>query len=152
MIRLLDRFLILTLLAAVLAFYTPARTDGVNVAPCTASTAWVPTDGSGAALVFTSVSAAYTVCGNMVHAYATVTYPITADGSAARITGFPVSFPVPTYGRQCSISVSTEATLTYLFPTANSTLANLLTNANVAITNVTMSTDVVYFICSYPAS
>lgn len=50
---------------------------------------WTPVDGSGAALTFTNVAGYYTRIGRQVTAVFNVTYPSTADASAARIGGLP---------------------------------------------------------------
>lgn len=47
---------------------------------------WTPADSSGAGLVFTSVAGHYTKIGRCVTAAFTVTYPVTASGSNARIS------------------------------------------------------------------
>lgn len=52
---------------------------------------WTPTDGSGAGLTFTGTSGncQYVKIGQMVFASFAVTYPPTADGTGASITGLP---------------------------------------------------------------
>lgn len=61
---------------------------------------WTPTDGSGASLAFTSTyTAQWRRIGNLVFATFDVTYPATASGLAAVITGLPFTpaaaqFPV----------------------------------------------------------
>jgi len=50
---------------------------------------WTPADGSGAGLSFSSVSAKYVKNGNQVTASFNLTYPSTADGTAAKISGLP---------------------------------------------------------------
>jgi hypothetical protein len=50
---------------------------------------WTPADASGAGLVFTSVDCRYTLTGNMVTAYISLTYPATANGSNVLISGLP---------------------------------------------------------------
>jgi hypothetical protein len=62
---------------------TLASTD---LSDTTAPTSWTPTDQSGAALTFTSVSANTTKIGNIVYAYGTLTYPVTASGACAKIS------------------------------------------------------------------
>ena len=52
---------------------------------------WTPTDGSGAALTFTGVTARYTKIGRFVHSIVGLTYPATADVSSAQINGQPFS-------------------------------------------------------------
>ena len=50
---------------------------------------WTPADGSGAGLVFSSVSATYTKIGNCVRVTATFAYPSNADASDASVSGLP---------------------------------------------------------------
>lgn len=50
---------------------------------------WTPTDGSGAGLSLTVTNALYVKIGQFVIAGAHITYPATADGSAAVIGGLP---------------------------------------------------------------
>lgn len=61
-------------------------------------TSWTPTDNSGASLTFTSVSASYNIVGNMVFARFSLSYPSTADGSVAKITGLPIASAAVNYG------------------------------------------------------
>ena len=53
------------------------------------STGWVPADASGAGLSFTSVSAQYIKIGCVVFIQGKLTYPATASGSAAVLSGLP---------------------------------------------------------------
>jgi hypothetical protein len=50
---------------------------------------WTPTDGSGAGLSFTSVTATYTKIGRFVFFSFTLTYPSTVSAADTRISGFP---------------------------------------------------------------
>jgi hypothetical protein len=50
---------------------------------------WTPTDGSGASLSFTSVTANYTKIGNQVTAWCRLTYPTTASTAGAQLNGLP---------------------------------------------------------------
>jgi hypothetical protein len=52
---------------------------------------FAPIDSSGAALAFTSANGYWTQTGRLFTAVAALTYPATADGSAARIGGFPIA-------------------------------------------------------------
>jgi hypothetical protein len=113
---------------------------------------WTPIDSSGAGLAFTSVSANYTRIGRMVFAYGALTYPATADASVAVIGGLPFAAANAQYARQCSLSLKTESTLATMAPVANTTTITLFTATGTAITNATMSGDLVYFMCIYPVS
>lgn len=112
--------------------------------------AWTPADASGAALAFTGVSAGYTQIGNMVFAYATLTYPSTADGSNASISGLP--FPVPNKAYAAIAAIVEGITLTVLKAVQNSSVAAFLTQAGVAQINSTLSTKTLTFILIYPVS
>lgn len=57
---------------------------------------WTPTDGSGAGLTFTNVTAKYTRIGRAVTITLSLTYPATADASQAKISGLP--FAVSNFG------------------------------------------------------
>lgn len=57
--------------------------------PQIVSGSWVPADGSGAALVLTVASATYTKIGDRVFLDMEFTYPATANGTNALITGLP---------------------------------------------------------------
>lgn len=50
---------------------------------------WTPTDASGASLVFSTTVGKYTKIGRMVYWTMEVTYPVTANGSAAEVGGLP---------------------------------------------------------------
>ena len=55
---------------------------------------WTPTDGSGASLSFTSVTATYTKVGRLVTITCQLTYPVTSSTSNARISGLPFTASV----------------------------------------------------------
>lgn len=122
----------------------------------TAPAAWTPTDNSGAGLTFTSVSANYTVVGNMVYAYAILTYPSTGSGAGAVIGGLPVTVANTEYARQCTITITTvsASNLSFLAPAKNTTTMALIGPAPslTATTNAQMSGQLLRFMCIYPAS
>lgn len=113
---------------------------------------WTPTDASGASLTFTGVSASYTQIGNMVFAYAFLTYPSTANGSTALIGGLPVTVPNTEYARQCNVTASSATGGLDLIPTANATTISPRTLAGATVTNATLSTVGIHLMCIYPAS
>lgn len=59
-----------------------------GIIPTSQNVGWTPTDGSGAALTFTGVSASYSRISNFFTSSLELTYPITADTSPASIDGF----------------------------------------------------------------
>jgi hypothetical protein len=129
----------------------PAPSAG-GATPLQTTGTWTPTDASGASLVFTGVSAGYTQIGNMVFAYAQLTYPSTANGSNASIGGFPVTAANQVYARQCNLSYSNISTFFHMFMNSNTVTAGMYTGAGVAILNSAMSTGQMNFMCIYPAS
>lgn len=84
--------------------------------------AWVPTDGSGAGLVFVGAAGTYTKIGNMVFAQGLVEYPSTANSSNSQINGLPFTVANTSCGGQCQVTLSQNANSNYqLFPVANQT-------------------------------
>lgn len=74
----------------------PASGKGINFAAAGGDTltiydegTWTPADGSGAGLSFTVSDNKYTRVGRLVHCSALVTFPTTASGLNAQITGLP---------------------------------------------------------------
>lgn len=126
---------------------TVTKTSGVNfsgaaTATYVAPTSWTPADGSGAGLAFSSVSANYTRIGNMIFAYFTLTYPVTADGSNAVLQGLPIAVPNQTYAQgPAACWVSGGAIAAVLAPVPNTSTAALINHATgAAITNANLST------------
>jgi hypothetical protein len=134
-----------------------ARITGVMSSPGLTDTnalgAWTPSEQSGASLVFTGVSALYTKIGNMVFAYAQLSYPATADRSAAVIGGPPVNFTVANYGRQCRLTYANgTSAIAYLLPVGGTATFGMQSNAGAAITNANLSGLALIFECIYPAT
>ena len=113
---------------------------------------WVPTDASGAGLVFTGISASYTRMGNMIFAYGQLTYPATVNASNAIMGGFPVPFIVANYGRGIASAYSNAGALAKLLPTPGTSTALLINNANAQITNATLTGATLIFSVAYPVS
>lgn len=123
-----------------------------NLSDVTAPATWTPTDASGAALTLAAANARYTKIGNIVFAYGFVTYPATADGSAAKIGSLPVTVPNASYATQCTVSWSDLSTLAFLTPTANTVTMTLFQHGAGGITNANMSGKSIAFQCIYPAA
>lgn len=71
-------------------FKTNSSANGVySESLCVGETAFTPTDASGASLTFTSVNCQYTKVGHLVTCWFQLSYPVTADGSSAKIGGLP---------------------------------------------------------------
>lgn len=121
------------------------------LANTTAPATWTPTDQSGASLAFTAVSAQYCQIGNLVFAYGTLTYPSTADASAAKIS-LPVAVPNQPYARVVGSNINALANTGLETVINSSTAAVLNTGTGVATLNSAMSTKVINFILIYPAS
>lgn len=113
---------------------------------------WTPSDGSGAALVFTGVNAKATRHDNMMFAYASLTYPNTADASHAIIAGLPVAVPNQSYAQgPCMVFCSGAATGVMLVPIINSTTAKVVNPiGGAALTNANLSTLTLDFLLIYP--
>jgi len=69
---------------------------------------WEPLDNSGAGLTFTLGACTYTKIGRIITAHFDITYPTTADGSNAIVSGLPYTAKGL---HAVAISISTEATL-----------------------------------------
>lgn len=100
---------------------------------------WTPSDGSGASLVFTAASGAYTRIGRMVYAYCNLSYPSTANGNNATIAGLPFTNANQAYTGQGSLTFTQSTVAKSCTPNQNATTAlfrdvnaNLVTNANMS--------------------
>jgi hypothetical protein len=141
-------------LAVVAALALPARA-GMSFPPvlvsapvdCSAGIV----DASGAGLVFTGVSCRKWQIQNTIYVAVQLTYPTTANASAAFVNGFP-TFPNTGYGTTPAVAVSTSATAITVRGSGNTTIA-YFTNAsgNTQLTNVQLSTAVIQFLLSYAA-
>ena len=154
----MKRILTSLVLAGLLAFNASAQVTvnpSVTGAPPTyAEGTWTPTDASGAALSFTGVNATYTKTGNLTVARFTVTYPSTADASAASIGGLPfTSKTVTNAAGACTLAYNNNGTaiMLYVLPTSKAiNVYNAATGATVS--NSTLSTKEIDAICTYQAS
>lgn len=116
-----------------------------------APTVWTPADGSGAALVFTGISAEYAIVGNIVLASAKLTYPTTADTSAAIISGLPYAVPNAGYATAPNLLYVVGAAAATIVTVINSSTAAIysLTTGS-AVENVTLSGATLAFQLAYP--
>ena len=107
------------------------------------TTAWTPTDGSGAGLTFSSVSAIYSKIGAHVFISGRVSYPATASASAAILgnlpftvfssAGFAMNSPLPAASTAgLSICVIPQSNTTTMGVASSSTLSTGITNAQLA--------------------
>jgi hypothetical protein len=147
--------------AALLASFTRANLaaavtdeDGTGVLPFEATGSWTPIDSSGAGLSFSGVNAKYTKIGNMVHAYGTLTFPTTANATAALIGGLPFTVANASYAAVPSPCKS-NAGITGLMvcPVANSTTFSFWNNGTAANSlNSALTAGVYSFNISYPVA
>ena len=132
---------------------TQVSSAGANTLDDYEEGTWTPADGSGAALSFTSVQGFYVKIGQLVVAGCDFTYPATADGSTALISGLPFTSQTTTNAFWGGIVAHTsEATLEQVSVNTNATTFNLRTAAGAAITNATLTTDVVRVTLVYRAA
>lgn len=133
--------------------FTVNKLQGQAVTP---AGTWTPTDQSGAALTFTSVSTSYTQIGNMVFAYGRLTYPATVDGSTAKIS-LPVAVPNHLYAQGILAQGynGSTSTIVLVIPIANQSyfeIANATAGSGALFTNANLSGDQLIFFIAYPAS
>jgi hypothetical protein len=128
--------------------------DGTGVIPFEATGTWTPTDQSGASLSFAAVNCRYVKIGNMVHAYGTLTYPATANGSAALIGGLPFTVPNASYASVPSpVKNSVGIAGTVAVPVVNTGTFNIWNNTTATNqTNANLTGAVLSFNISYPVS
>lgn len=132
---------------------TSIKSLPVNVAPTYATGNWVPADNSGAGLTFATLSHNYTQVGRMIFAYAAFTYPVTADASAAGITGLPILTANAQFARGPSKVYCSASVDVILRPRPNSLAADFLNGGTgAAVTNAQLSGATVSFTLIYPIS
>lgn len=140
-------------LACALGFSGLANAQSVNSGNNQSIGSWTPADASGAGLVFTGVSAAYTKTGNMVCVYGVWTYPSTANGSAASISGLPFAPANQNYASVVgSMSVNLAYNTAYALLTKNSTTFAVEAFAAGTKTNASMSGTAIVVNFCYPVS
>lgn len=115
---------------------------------------WTPADGSGASLSFTTVEGHYVKVGQLVSVAATLTYPSTANGSAAKISGLPFTLANTTNNIYVSVLVnSSGSTMIAVIGVKNTTTATLNNaQSESPFTNANMSTLTLRFTLTYRAT
>lgn len=138
--------------------FTPATstvtTPGITVSGCAS---WTPTDQSGASLPLTSVTGEYCVSGpaggQMVTVFYSVTYPITADGSSAKLS-LPIPVPNQAYavvkGTSGISSTSVNTTARTNIATNPGTMSFTPAATNVATTNAALTASTLTGSIQYP--
>lgn len=101
---------------------TQVPSSDVNVLDDYEEGTWTPADGSGAALSLTAADAQYVKIGQMVFLTANITYPATANGNNAVVSGLPFT-SYSTSGSQYggAPSLSSIGTAFSILVTANAT-------------------------------
>lgn len=114
---------------------------------------WVPTDASGAGLVFSDVQARYNLNDTLVTVYFSLVYPTTADGSNAIIQGLPYTSANAFYGTTPTLCFSASLGAAVEGRTLQNadTMAfyNATTGAN--LTNLDLSGQTIQCNLTYPA-
>ena len=110
---------------------------------------WTPTDASGAALTFVALDGWYYRVGRLCHAFATFTYPATADGSNARIGGLPFLSASLDGARSGNLSYTTSAVASKFLMESNSRISNFYTAAGAIVTNAQMTNTANYIYVPY---
>jgi autotransporter-associated beta strand protein len=95
---------------------------------------WTPTDASGAGLSFTLGTCTYTRVGRLITCVAQITFPATASGLNAAISGFPFATNDRYYG---TINYSPVATTLLRFAQGTTSLSLWIPGA--FVTNATMT-------------
>lgn len=113
---------------------------------------WIPVDTSGASLTLSGISAAYTVIGNMVYAYARLIYPTTANTANNQIGGLPFTVPNFSYASQGILSYTQSPTAIRAVTAPNTTNFNFYTGSGDVVQNVGMSATTNYVLLIYPLS
>lgn len=128
---------------------TFATAAGVD-ASATLRGPWTPTDASGAALSFVVATGTWVKQGDDMTVFGQVTYPTTADGTAAKIGGFPETTKNEASSRSGgSLNISTASIALQLFPEMNSKETAILDSAGAAATNANCSDAVFHFTIRY---
>jgi hypothetical protein len=123
---------------------TQAASAGANTLDDYEEGTWTPADGSGAALSLTVAYAAYTKIGRLMNIQCSVTYPVTADGNTATISGLPVANGT---GNPSMMGNSSADSVIQGVLSASTILPRQVNNAGV--TNATISGDQLWFNGAY---
>jgi hypothetical protein len=113
---------------------------------------WTPVDGSGASLSLSNNSGTYTKIGQVVFARFNLTYPSTANATAAKIAGLPFTVANDNVARQGFVSFTDETTLVRILPDPNLLTFNFRSNSGGVLINSTLSEDSVFGTLIYPVA
>lgn len=130
------------------------RTGGsaTDRVPAAKSDIWTPTDASGAGLTITTFSVRSSLIGSLQYITGTISYPVTADGSNAKIGGLPVAtLNEAGVGGTFLIYYGTGPALLGLL-VAGAQLFAIFTQAGVPVINSTLSGVSLRFQFFYPVA
>jgi hypothetical protein len=115
--------------------------------------AYTPTDQSGAGLSFTGISVQYSLGGNLVRLYGTLSYPATANGADAAIS-LPVAVPNQNYAQAPGAVMTTAGGVALVLVPVKNTATAAMRNAGNgnAVANASLSGAAISFSLAYPAS
>lgn len=100
---------------------------------------WTPADGSGAGLAITVNDARYWKLGSLVIASCSITYPATASGANAVLSGLPFAVDANQSSRQGNVGYANTATALQVLPNVSASTFGFY-SAGGFVTNVQLST------------
>jgi hypothetical protein len=131
---------------------TQSASSDVNTLDDYEEGTWTPVDGSGASLSLSNNSGTYTKIGQVVFARFNLTYPSTANATAAKIAGLPFTVANDNVARQGFVSFTDETTLVRILPDPNLLTFNFRSNSGGVLINSTLSEDSVFGTLIYPVA
>lgn len=141
----------LTLGSGQIAFpATQNASGGANTLDDYEEGTWTPTDASGAGLTLVNPSGTYIKIGQYVWVSGVTQYPVTADGSAAKLGGLPFTV-IGTFGAGSPAFTNTSLDIIY-YIRESSTQTEMFLNTGVTVTNAQLSGFIVEFAGGYRAS
>jgi hypothetical protein len=118
---------------------TPVASENVNTLDDYEEGTWTPTDVSGAGLSLATSGCAYVKVGELVYVTARLVYPVTADGSAARVGGLPFTCASGTATHGGSPGYTTDTTAFTILVQDSDTYLNFYRLGGAAVTNANFS-------------
>lgn len=132
---------------------TQVPSAGVNDLDDYEESTWTPADGSGAGLSLTVTDATYIKVGQQVTVSARITYPVTASGSNASISGLPFTSRNGTSSNFGGAPSYTDANVALsLLVAKNTTRIDLMGIDGLNKTNANVSAKVLAFCITYFAT
>jgi len=90
--------------------------------------------------------------GNMVFAYASFQYPVTANSNLAKIGGLPVAVPAALYSGQGVLSYCTASGVKFIFPNSGQSSASFWDASGAQVANSVLSGATVHILLIYPVA